>query len=230
MKEFSKLKIVQLIAFLIVTIIGLVIVFTDDELYQMIGFYSHIRILCIILWVALGLSFIFIFLDYRLDSQLRRENEELNYAFYTDPDTGVANRNSCDAFIDQYTNKILPEGMAVFTVQISNLKEINDTLGYEKGDAEISAFADILQSITAKGDFLGRNGGDKFIIILKKCNRDDRDNLISRIHKAVDDRNTTVPEEERLQFHIGAALQVECQAKTMHNLVAISDRRAMEAS
>ena len=114
MKKFSKLKVIQMILFVIITIIGLVIVFTDAELYQMIGFDPHIRILCIVLWVVLGLSFIFLFLDYRLDSQLRRENEELNYAFYTDPDTGIANRNSCDAYINQYQNRLLPDVGALF--------------------------------------------------------------------------------------------------------------------
>ena len=110
MKKFNKLKIIQLIIFIVVAIIGIVIVFTDAELYQMIGFDPHIRILCIVLWIVLGLSFIFMFLDYRLDSQLRRENEELNYAFYTDPNTGIANRNSCDAYIHQFQNGLLPDG------------------------------------------------------------------------------------------------------------------------
>lgn len=131
MKKFNKLKIIQMILFVVVTILALVVIFTDAELYQMIGFDPHIRILAIALWVVLGLSFIFMFLDYRLDSQLRRENEELNYAFYTDPDTGIANRNSCDAYINQYQNRLLPDGMAAFTVMVSNLKKLNDELGYE---------------------------------------------------------------------------------------------------
>ena len=62
------------------------------------------------------IAFIFLFLDFRLDSALRRENEELNYAFYTDPDTGVANRNSCDVFTEQYAGRLLPDGMAAITL------------------------------------------------------------------------------------------------------------------
>ena len=226
MKKFNKLKIIQMILFVIITIIGLVIVFTDAELYQMIGFDPHIRILCIVLWVVLGLSFIFLFLDYRLDSQLRRENEELNYAFYTDPDTGIANRNSCDAYINQYQNRLLPEGMAAFTVMVSNLEELNDELGYEQGDKIIAELAGILQGILPKGDFLGRNGGDRFLIIMRKCSKTDKEAFLQKIDSAIDQRNRKVSKEEKLEYRIGAALQVERHAMTLHTLVAVSDRKA----
>lgn len=226
MKKFNKLKIIQMILFVVITIIGLVIVFTDADLFQMIGFDSHIRILCIILWVVLGLSFIFLFLDYRLDSQLRRENEELNYAFYTDPDTGIANRNSCDAYINQYQNGALPDGMAAFTVMVSNLKALNDELGYEQGDKAIAELAGILQGILPKGDFLGRNGGDRFLIILRKCSKTDKDAFMQKIDSAIEQRNSKVSKEEKIEYRIGAALQVERHAMTLHTLVAVSDRKA----
>ena len=226
MKKFNKLKVIQMILFVIITIIGLVIVFTDAELYQMIGFDPHIRILCIVLWVVLGLSFIFLFLDYRLDSQLRRENEELNYAFYTDPNTGIANRNSCDAYINQYQNRLLPDGMAAFTIMVSNLKELNDELGYEQGDKIIAELAGILQGVLPKGDFLGRNGGDRFLIIMRKCSKTDKEAFLQKIDSAIDQRNRKVSKEEKLEYRIGAALQVERHAMTLHTLVAVSDRKA----
>lgn len=226
MKKFNKLKIIQIILFVVVTILALVVVFTDAELYQMIGFDPHIRILAIALWVVLGLSFIFMFLDYRLDSQLRRENEELNYAFYTDPDTGIANRNSCDAYINQYQNRLLPEGMAAFTIMVSNLKELNEELGYEQGDKIIAELAGLLQGVLPKGDFLGRNGGDRFLIIMRKCSKTDKESFMKKIDSAIAERNSKVAEEEKLEYRIGAALQVERHAMTLHTLVAVSDRKA----
>ena len=226
MKKFNKLKIIQMILFVVVTILALVVVFTDAELYQMIGFDPHIRILAIALWVVLGLSFIFMFLDYRLDSQLRRENEELNYAFYTDPDTGIANRNSCDAYINQYQNRLLPEGMAAFTIMVSNLKELNEELGYEQGDKIIAELAGLLQGVLPKGDFLGRNGGDRFLIIMRKCSKTDKESFMKKIDSAIAERNSKVAEEEKLEYRIGAALQVERHAMTLHTLVAVSDRKA----
>jgi diguanylate cyclase (GGDEF)-like protein len=226
MKKFNKLKIIQMILFVVVMILALVVIFTDAELYQMIGFDPHIRILAIALWVVLGLSFIFMFLDYRLDSQLRRENEELNYAFYTDPDTGIANRNSCDAYINQYQNRLLPDGMAAFTVMVSNLKKLNDELGYEQGDKIIAELAGLLQGVLPKGDFLGRNGGDRFLIIMRKCSKTDKESFMNKIDSAIAERNKKAAEEEKIEYRIGAALQVERHAMTLHTLVAVSDRKA----
>ena len=226
MKGFSKLKTIQLILFLAVTVIGLIIVFTDSQLYQMIGYDSHVRMLCIILWVALALAFVFMFLDFRLDSQILRENEELNYAFYTDPDTGVANRNSCDAFINQYRNRLLPDGMAAFTVVLTNLKDLNDKYGYESGDTVINEFAELLQQIVPKNDFLGRNGGDKFLIVLKKCTTQDKNELLGKLKKAVETHNQKASEDGVIEYKAGAALQLERHAKTMNALVAVSDRNA----
>ena len=229
MKRFNKLKIIQLIVFAAAAAAGLIIIFRDAQLYQTIGFDSHVRALCIILWVALGLAFIFLFLDYQLDSALRRENEELNYAFYTDPDTGVANRNSCDAFISQYENRLLPDGMAAVTLVLSNLKELNDEYGYENGNREIGDFAEILRTALPKGDFLGRNGGDRFLIILRKTTRSDVDALLKKIEMLSAEHNAKEGDSYEIKFHAGTALQAERHAKTMHTLVAVSDRRASAA-
>ena len=228
MKGFSKLKTIQMIIFLIAAILSLVIIVRDGDLYQMIGFNGHIKALCVLLWVMFGLSFLFMYLDFRLDSSLRRENEELNYAFYTDPDTGIANRNSCDVFIDQYRDRLLPEGMAAITLVLTNLKELNDEFGYEVGDQAINDMVQILQDVLPKGDFLGRNGGDKFLLIMKKCSRTDRDKILAGIDSAVKDRNRAADAQHELRYRTGAALQMERHAKTLTTLVAASDRRAHE--
>lgn len=228
MKRFNKLKIVQLIVFAVCAVCALAIIFRDAELYQTIGFDPHVRALCIILWIAFGLAFIFLFLDFRLDSTLRRENEELNYAFYTDPDTGVANRNSCDAFMEQYAGKLLPDGMAAITLILTNLKELNDNFGYENGDRTISDFAGILQDAVPKGEFLGRNGGDKFLMLLRRTTRSDTDRILESVQRLVSEHNKAAGEEGEIRFCSGTALQVERHAKTMNTLVAVSDRKASE--
>lgn len=230
MKKFNKLKILQLIVFIVCAACAVAIIFRDAQLYQTIGFDPHVRALSIILWIAFGLAFIFLFLDFRLDSALRRENEELNYAFYTDPDTGVANRNSCDAFMEQYTGRLLPDGMAAITLVLSNLKELNDEYGYESGDRAIGDFAEILQKAIPRGEFLGRNGGDRFLMILRRTTRSDTDRILQTVQKQVEAHNKAADEDGQISFCSGTALQTERHAKTMNTLVAVSDRKASERS
>ena len=230
MKKFNKLKIVQMAAFIIAAIVALAIIFQDSQLYQTIGVDPHVRALCVIMWIAFGLAFLFLFLDFRLDSTLRRENEELNYAFYTDPDTGVANRNSCDAFMEQYAGRLLPDGMAAITLVLTNLKELNDNYGYEYGDEAIASFARILQQALPRGEFLGRNSGDRFLMILRKTTRTDAEQILDTVQRLVSEHNKAAEEEGQISFCSGTALQAERHAKTMHTLVAVSDRKAGERS
>lgn len=49
---------------------------------------------------------------------------------------------------------------------------------------------------------------------------------MNKIDSAIAERNSKVAEEEKLEYRIGAALQVERHAMTLHTLVAVSDRKA----
>ena len=75
----------------------------------MIAEVPRVRALALALWAALGLSFVSMYLGYRAEREMRRENAELEYALFTDPLTGVANRMSRDAFLRQYAGEPLPE-------------------------------------------------------------------------------------------------------------------------
>ena len=84
MKKFNKLKVIQMIIFIAAAAVSVILVLSDPQLFQMAGSDAHVRLLSILLWVMFGLSFVFLFLDFRLDAALRRENEELKYALYGD--------------------------------------------------------------------------------------------------------------------------------------------------
>lgn len=60
MKKFDVFKTVQLVLFIILAAASLLIILTDSELYQQIANDTHIRALCIMLWAALVVSFLFI--------------------------------------------------------------------------------------------------------------------------------------------------------------------------
>ena len=63
MKRFDNLKTTQLIVFVVLTVICLIIVFLNKDLFNLIAMQSDVRLMCIMLWIALGLSFLFTFLD-----------------------------------------------------------------------------------------------------------------------------------------------------------------------
>ena len=92
MKKFDIYKTVQLVLFVGLAGVSLFIVLTDSRLCQLIANDPQIRTLSILLWAALGLAFLFTFMDFSLFSSFKREYRELDFAVSSDPVSGIANR------------------------------------------------------------------------------------------------------------------------------------------
>lgn len=230
MKKFDIIKTIQLLILIMLTVIAMVIIIRDGDLYQMIAHNIHVKTLCGILWIGLGISYVFLFIDMVTFSNLRKENNDLDFAVFTDPLTGVANRNSCDAYIEQYQGKKVPEGMGCATVIIKGLKELNDRFGHERGDQFIREFAELLSASVDEESFVGRNGGIKFLVFMPEWTpkkwRDFENTLNDNLKK----RNESADEGDVLSYIAGVAYQGEDNAAALSELVSMSDKRAFEKS
>ncbi len=58
-------------------------------------------------------------------------------------------------------------------VDLNNLRTINNSLGHDKGDEYIRSFAVQLRKAVPEEYFVGRNGGDEFLAILRGLNREE---------------------------------------------------------
>lgn len=224
MKKFNLLKTVQLIIIVALAAFSLVVVFRDPQLYQMIGQNAHVKLLCFILWLVLGVSFVFMFIDFSSYTRLKQENSELDLAVFYDPLTGIANRYSCDAYIDQYRHRPLPKGMGCVTFIMTSLKPINDEFGHEAGDAAIREFSDILARQSENTCFIGRNGGNKFLAIFTGSKKKDFDAFLKNVKAAVEKRNEKSTTGS-IGYSSGMALG---EGDDITELIALSDRRAFE--
>ena len=146
MKRFDILKTIQLMIMLLLTAAALFTVFRNEELYGLIASNAGVRLLSFLLWLGLGLSFIFLFIDFNSYAGIKRENAELDHAIYADALTGIANRYSVDTYLAAYLNKPLPPDMGCVTYELTSLGEINARSGNEAGDEAIQIFSDILKN------------------------------------------------------------------------------------
>jgi len=55
-------------------------------------------------------------------------------------------------------------------IDIDGFKEINDRFGHSHGDAVLRELAMVLKNLLRSTDYLGRFGGDEFLLILPKAN------------------------------------------------------------
>lgn len=227
MKKFDKFKTVQLIILIVLTAIGLYIIFTDKELYRLIATNPHVRALCTLLWAICGVSFFFIFLDFSMVSTLKREYRELDYAVSSDPVSGIANRYSCDSIIEKYLDKPLPKEVGCIMFVLTNIQEINQKHGHLKGNELIRDFSGILQTSALNLGFVGRNGGNNFLAIIEKCNPEKLKTFIHLVDELVEKHNAkenTFP----ICYKYGTAFNESDDIDTITDLIALSFKRTSD--
>jgi diguanylate cyclase (GGDEF)-like protein len=82
--------------------------------------------------------------------------------------TGLPNRNmlnhSLQMAVEKSKRTRLP--LALLFLDLDQFKEINDTLGHDAGDALLKEAAHRIKDCIREIDFIGRQGGDEFTIIL----------------------------------------------------------------
>jgi diguanylate cyclase (GGDEF)-like protein len=59
-----------------------------------------------------------------------------------------------------------PEAFSVAYIHLQGLGAVNDLFGAHRGDILLKGFADILREHAARGDFIGRLGGEQFAMLL----------------------------------------------------------------
>ena len=82
--------------------------------------------------------------------------------------TGLYNRQTFNQFVDDYLKdkKSVSDYCAYMIVDLDNFKSINDSLGHSTGDEVIQKVATLLESICFNSGYVGRFGGDEFVIFL----------------------------------------------------------------
>ena len=223
-KRVELFKTIQLILLFIITCISLVIVFTNEELYQMVGRNPSIRVLCIILWLTLLSSFAFIFWDFSTHSSYKKDYRELDYAVYNDRVAGIANRYSCDAMISKYLDKPLPETVGCVMLDISNIQEINAAHGHVGGNEAISDFSNILHTASVGLCFVGRNGGNKFMALFEDCAEDKLNEFLTRVNRQIE-QNNSLESHARIEYRTGRAFARDEKATSITALISLADRR-----
>ena len=107
----------------------------------------------------------------------------------TDPLTKLNNRSQLIRYVAQESNMRI-EGKATYVVMmdINDFKKINDNLGHAEGDMALVIFAKALVDTIKNCNmpmFLGRFGGDEFVLIAHPIKKEEIDALIEEIRSNV---------------------------------------------
>ncbi|MBV7316357.1 GGDEF domain-containing protein [Shewanella sp. NIFS-20-20] len=123
-------------------------------------------------------------------SCLKSEMSTLEQASLTDALTSLKNRRAFDMTISAQVDFVKQGGepFCLLMIDIDHFKKINDIHGHQVGDKVLAYVAKMLTNAVRGEDFVGRFGGEEFVIILPKTDYTSAlvvaENLRSRIsHK-----------------------------------------------
>ncbi|QEG20930.1 sensor domain-containing diguanylate cyclase [Mariniblastus fucicola] len=90
----------------------------------------------------------------------------------TDQLTGLYNRRGWDQLLAAESDRCRRYGhpVCMFSIDVDDLKKVNDTEGHARGDELIQLAAKVLDETTRKSDIVARLGGDEFGILAVECN------------------------------------------------------------
>ncbi len=106
----------------------------------------------------------------------RRQEGALRMAARLDHLTGMSNRKALEEALNEAVAAAAQPGadrVAVLMLDLDGFKQINDTLGHQKGDLVLQEIARRLHSSTMEYDTAARLGGDEFAVVLRRLRRAD---------------------------------------------------------
>ncbi len=85
--------------------------------------------------------------------------------------TGLLNRQTFNKYVQEHidTQNIKTLYSAYCIIDLDYFKEVNDDLGHSKGDELLCDVAQILNKYVNKFGYVGRFGGDEFVLFLSNC-------------------------------------------------------------
>jgi diguanylate cyclase (GGDEF)-like protein len=137
-----------------------------------------------------------------VNKALQLEAKELVGQAYTDPLTGVLNRQGLRAALIS-TSSILTDPMCVIFMDIDHFKRINDTHGHAIGDDVLRQFARVIGSDIRASDKLVRWGGEEFLLVCSNTSVSQAATLAEKLRQSL--HQQTWPVNLRVTASFGVA-------------------------
>lgn len=142
----------------------------------------------------------------------------------TDPLTGISNRRSFESYMSRRMSTLRGDGtLFLFMIDVDHFKQINDRWGHNVGDEALKQTAELLKGTVSRNDFIGRVGGDEFVVCGERDNLEGIEQVFKNICDAVDRFNDDRLVPYRLQLSIGCSTLSHDENKTLEQMQREAD-------
>jgi adenylate cyclase len=167
--------------------------------------------------------------------QLEARNRTLLTLAHLDELTQVANRRAFEQQLQQEWQRAMREQQPIALIlgDVDFFKQYNDYYGHLAGDRCLAQIAQILRQTTQRPtDFVGRYGGEEFVLILPNTNSIGLERFTNRILVAI--RSASIPHQasdisDYLTLSLGGASITPTANLDWHDLIDAADRSLYQA-
>lgn len=161
-----------------------------------------------------------------LQNELFRTQQELRFQAQHDSLTRLWNRGAIMAFMEREIarSRRSTSQLGVLLLDIDHFKKVNDTYGHMVGDTVLQKVAERLSAGIRAYDWLGRYGGEEFIVLLANCNAETVQLCAERIREIVAaEPVNTLSGPLKITVSVGAALCPQDDAATPEESLQLAD-------
>jgi diguanylate cyclase (GGDEF)-like protein len=131
--------------------------------------------------------------------------EELHRLSITDTLTGLSNRRRINEVLEEHANnaKRYHDPFSLILFDIDDFKHINDHYGHNTGDQVLLCIAESAKNALRKTDYIGRWGGEEFLVLLAKTEKEDATGIAEKLR--IDIQTIVFPESFTVTCSFGVA-------------------------
>jgi two-component system, cell cycle response regulator len=118
-----------------------------------------------------------------LQSSLIQAKEAMAHQAMHDPLTGILNRRAILHTVEKEISraKRSSASLSIGMLDVDHFKQVNDTHGHQVGDDVLCGIIRCIQSCLRDYDYIGRYGGEEFLVIAPGCAGSPAENLYKRL-------------------------------------------------
>jgi two-component system, cell cycle response regulator len=167
-----------------------------------------------------------------LEDRLVEARENMRFRATHDPLTSLLNRGAVLDLLSRELNRSHREhtSTAILIGDVDHFKRVNDTLGHVVGDEVLTEIANRLLASVRSYDFVGRYGGEEFLVVLNGCDPAYAPGRAEEIRKSISTRPiVTAKGPITLTMSMGILLSGEWGLRTAEELLHEADVALYEA-
>lgn len=164
--------------------------------------------------------------------KLRQVNTQLEKYAVLDPLTDVYNRRGLQQILTREINSAERKGSSLLALvlDIDDFKKVNDTLGHPSGDIVIKEVAKKIKDSIRISDYVGRVGGDEFILLLPDTALEEGINLAERLRLSVSNMHLSISDTVKINITISIGVaSVSLHIISVDEILGLADPLLMES-